>query len=163
MTLRQTQKIKTPITPMLKQYKIIDHTADIGLECRGETIEALFEAAAEGMFSILTDMKDITVKKRHSVELHASSYDDLLILWLQELLYLFSAKHYVYSLFSVRICPAERDDPARAGLKIHGICGGEPVDLSKHKIYTEIKTATYHQLQVKQTSEAWEGRVIFDI
>jgi len=148
---------------MLKKYSIINHTADIGLECRGETVEALFEAAAEGMFSILTDLKDVTVKQRHTVELCASSYDDLLIQWLQELLYLFSTKLYVYSVFSVRIYPAKRDDPARAGLKLQGICGGEPIDLRKHNIYTEIKTATYHQLHVKQTPKAWEGRVIFDI
>ena len=142
---------------MFKQYSIIDHTADIGLECRGETIEALFEAAAEGMFSILTDLQNVAVRDEHAIELYASSHDDLLIQWLQELLYLFSTEHYVYSVFSVRIYPD------KAGLKIHGICGGEPIDYRKHEIYTEIKTATYHQLQVKQTPEAWEGRVIFDI
>lgn len=143
---------------MLKKYSIIDHTADIGLECRGDTAEAMFEAAAEGMFSILTDLDNVTVMQRHTVEVQAASYDDLLIHWLQELLYLFSTKYYVYSEFSTKI--NHTDDNS---LKIRGICGGEPIDHKKHKIYTEIKTATYHQLQVKQTPKSWEGRVIFDI
>ena len=143
---------------MFKQYSIIDHTADIGLECRGETIEALFEAAAEGMFSILTDLQNVAVRDEHTIELYASSHDDLLIQWLQELLYLFSTTSSVYSEFSTRINHTDNNS-----LKIRGICGGEPIDHKKHKIYTEIKTATYHQLQVKQTPKSWEGRVIFDI
>ena len=145
---------------MMKRYTMFDHTADIGLLCKGDTKEALFEAAAEGMFSILIDLDTVTVRKRQVVHIRASSYDDLLIQWLQELLYLFSTKHYLYAEFSTKIHQTETNN-----LELHGICGGEPVNLQKHNIFTEIKTATYHQLSVKQYPGArgWEGRVIFDI
>ena len=112
------------------------------------------------MFSIITDLETITVLEWHEVETNASAYDDLLIHWLQELLFIFATRHYIYSEFSTRILHKNDDT-----LSIHGKCGGEPVDHDKHRIFTEIKTATYHQLYVKQTpgSQSWEGKVIFDL
>ena len=153
-------EVARELPEMMKQYKTFDHTADIGLLCKADTKEALFEAAAEGMFSILIDLDTVTVRKRHEVHVRASSYDDLLILWLQELLYLFSTKHYLYAEFSTHIHQTDADN-----LELHGSCGGEPVNHQRHNIFTEIKTATYHQLSVKRFPGArgWEGRVIFDI
>jgi SHS2 domain-containing protein len=40
---------------------------------------------------------------------------------------------------------------------------GERFDPSKHRINTEIKAVTYHQVTVKKTPDMWVGRVIFDV
>ena len=143
---------------MLKSYTILDHTADIGLLCKGETIEAVFEAGAEGMFSILIDSDTVSVKERHYIKVKASTYDDLFVQWLQELIYRFSTKYYFYSEFSVKI---SNDDSH--SIEAAGVCGGERIDPDVHSIFTEIKTATYHQLMVKKTKTGWEGKVIFDL
>ncbi len=42
-----------------ERYSIIDHTADIGLEAEGDTLDNAFENAAYGMFDILTDGSSI--------------------------------------------------------------------------------------------------------
>ena len=141
-----------------KNYTILDHTADIGLLCKGETKEALFEAAAEGMFSILTDLDTVSVKDHHTITIKASTYDDLFVQWLQELIYRFSTKHYIYTEFSVTIFLEDSNT-----IIATGVCGGERIDLDADSIYTEIKTATYHQLSVKKSKSRWAGKVIFDI
>ncbi len=81
---------------MSKHFTVIDHTAGTGVQCAGDTKEEVFEAAAEEMFSILTDLKSIVVRKHHTLNVQAETCDDLLVIWLQELLFLFST-------FSVRI------------------------------------------------------------
>jgi len=141
-----------------KRYAILDHTADTGLELAAATVDELFESAAEGMFSILTDTSRVSARERITVEVTAENYEDLLLNWLQELLYIFSERMMLLSGFSVRIRAAGEES-----LLLHARCGGEPVDPEKHEIYAEIKTATYHRLSVKQTSAGWRGRVIFDI
>ena len=41
---------------------------------------------------------------------------------------------------------------------------GEPANFDKHEVYTEIKSVTYHQLQVVQKPDgSWFAQVIFDL
>jgi len=149
---------KQKLKKMSKSFSIIDHTADIGLQCTGTTVEELFETTAEGMFSIIADSKTIIPSDVYTIEVQANSYEDLLHHWLNELLYLFSTKYYLYTHFSVRITKITADK-----IKLTGTFSGERINPNKHNIKTEIKTATYHQLSVKQTQTGWEGTVIFDI
>ena len=88
---------------MSKHFTVIDHTAGTGVQCAGDTKEEVFEAAAEEMFSILTDLKSIVVRKHHTLNVQAETCDDLLVIWLQELLFLFSTEQLLFSTFSVRI------------------------------------------------------------
>jgi SHS2 domain-containing protein len=40
---------------------------------------------------------------------------------------------------------------------------GEPLDRERHELSHEVKAITYHQLEVKQTDQGWQARVIVDI
>jgi SHS2 domain-containing protein len=41
---------------------------------------------------------------------------------------------------------------------------GESVNFNKHEVYTEIKSVTYHQLEVRQKEDgSWRAQVIFDL
>ena len=40
---------------------------------------------------------------------------------------------------------------------------GQPIDQSRHTLYTEIKAVTYHQLKVQKIEHGWIARVIFDV
>ncbi|MCL4513680.1 MAG: archease, partial [Candidatus Eremiobacteraeota bacterium] len=72
---------------MQSKYKIIDHTADIGLEAYGSNLEEAFIHAAEGMFSIISPAAQIKQEKSASFQIHAETVEDLLIAWLNKLLY----------------------------------------------------------------------------
>ena len=43
----------------MKNYRMLDHTADIGFEVKGPTIEQLFENAGDALFEIMADPKVI--------------------------------------------------------------------------------------------------------
>jgi SHS2 domain-containing protein len=36
-------------------------------------------------------------------------------------------------------------------------------DINDYKVDTEIKAATYHQLNIEKTSSGWQAEVIFDV
>ncbi len=143
---------------MSKRFAVIDHSADTGVQCTGESREELFEVAAEGMFSILTDLKSVADRNCYTIALQADTNEDLLMVWLQELLYLFSTEHFLFSMFSTSIHTTHDKI-----VSLYGSCNGEPVDLDRHIINTEIKSVTYHQLTVQHSRKHWEARVIFDI
>ena len=139
---------------MQNGFRILDHTADIGLEARGADLTELFSNAARGMFSIIASLETVQSTKQFSLELTADNLEDLLVNWLGELLYLFSAKQIIFSRFEI------------VGIDDHHILAkarGEPIDQSRHILYTEIKAVTYNDLKVQKLGQGWIARVLFDI
>ena len=48
----------------MRKFKLIEHTADIGLTAYGKTLAEAFANAAYGMFSIITGISRIVAKTR---------------------------------------------------------------------------------------------------
>jgi SHS2 domain-containing protein len=145
-----------------KKYKIIDHLSDIGIEFCGNTLEELFESAAEGMFSIMCDLRLVKPLERRNVRITKGNIncEDLLILWLERLLYWYEVENILFSEFRV-----DRIDKRNHNLVLNADISGEKIDLDKHEIRVSIKAPTYHMLEVKSGNRGynWRGRVIFDI
>jgi SHS2 domain-containing protein len=138
----------------MKKYDLLDHTADIGVKAYGETLNEAFENAAKAMFDIITDESEIEFVGQYSIELRADDLEQLLVDWLDELLFLHSAKNLVFSHFKVNINKKEK--------KLIANIFGEKFDLSKHKIGTEIKAITYHMLEVRK-KKPYHVQILFDI
>lgn len=132
------------------KFTSVPHTADVALKVEGENIPDLMETAARGMFSLITDISLIKVKEEKEVKVEGENYEDLLIRWLNELLYLHS-QGYVFSKFHI-----ERMDRR----KLFGKAKGEKLK-DEHNLNLEIKAATYHNLEIKGSPP--EVTIIFDI
>ena len=81
-------------------FRTFDHTADVGLEVRGESLEDLLATAARGVFSIMLDDGPHEVAVEADVALTpdaspAEELRELFVVWLQELLYRFEMEHLV--------------------------------------------------------------------
>ena len=139
----------------MKNYEIIDHTADVGIKAYGKTLAEAFENAAKGMFDIITDKSEIEPIGQYDIKLEAPNLEQLLVDWLSELLYLNSAQNLVFGLFKVM----ELDERKP---KLYARVFGEKFSLSKHKIGSEIKAVTYHILEVKN-KKPFYVKVLFDI
>ena len=139
---------------MQNDFKILDHTADVGLEVRADDLASLFNNAARGMFSIIASIENIQPTTQFPLELTAGNLEDLLVNWLSELLYLFSTKNVLFSRFEITAI----DDH-----HIQAKALGQPIDQATHNLYTEIKAVTYHQLKVQKIEHAWIAMVIFDV
>ena len=81
---------------MEKLYEQFSHTADIGVRVFGKTLKELFENAAFAMFDILADLDGIKGSLTQEFELTAPNQEELLIAWLDELLYQFCTKEIIF-------------------------------------------------------------------
>jgi len=136
------------------RYKLINHTADIGIKVRGKTLKELFENAAWSMFDIITDLDKVKARKLFKLNVEADDMDDLLINWLRDLLYKFNGENYLLKEFKV-------EKIEKSSLK--GRIKGEKLNLSYHYLKREIKAVTYNSPKVKKKGEYWEAQIIFDI
>lgn len=136
-------------------FTILEHTADVGLQIEGGDEEELFVNAGKGFFSLLTPLEQI--RPLHEVRLQAEGLDpeELLVSWLGELLYQFSAKGWLFCDFVIEELSEE---------SVEAIARGEPFEEGRHDLSTEIKAVTYHNLElVCLDDERWQARVFFDL
>ena len=139
---------------MQKPFDIIDHTADVGIAIYGEDIRQLFYNAALALFSLITDIQSIRGKLPHRVEITSDNRDSLLVEWLNELIYLFDAEHFLFNRFEFETLDNNQ---------LKATCYGEKLDPIRHSIKTEVKAATYHLLEIVRDNKGYRAQVIFDI
>lgn len=137
----------------MKKYEQIDISGDVGLRVWGGSMEELFMNAAEGMFNLITDTSVMKETEGKEITVEAGSAEDLLINWLNELVFLFDTYGFVGKTFSVV------QDNNKLTAKISG--GIFNPDVNESRLL--IKAATYHRLSLKNNNSGWEAVVIFDI
>lgn len=137
----------------MTKYKILEHTADVGIEARGKTLKEAFENAASGMLSIMIDSEKVAEKESYSLKTKGRDEKELLVAFLSELLYKYEVDDILPKRVNISLLT---DKELRA--KVYG----EKIDLKKHTIDTQIKAVTYHQLAIEKNKN-WKIRVIFDI
>jgi len=138
----------------MKRYELLDHTADIGIIAFGRDLPEAFGNAAYAMFDILTDINRIRETDSFDLQVSASNIEDLLVAWLNELLYRYETERIVFSKFAI-------DDINDSNLR--ATVSGEKIAPDRHEIKTEIKSVTYHQLKVEKMDDGWRAQVIFDV
>jgi SHS2 domain-containing protein len=138
----------------MKRFKILDHTADIGLIVYGDDLKALFENAGEAFFHLITDLRKVRRRIERRINIKGESLDRLMVDWLSELLYFHDVDHFLFKGFKV-------ESVGEDGLK--AVVKGEPFQEGVHVIKTEVKAVTYHRIEVRQEKERWRAQIIFDL
>ncbi len=139
---------------MDRPFEVFDHTADIGIVAYGSDITELFANAALGLFSLIVDLDSLGQDAERVVELSAEDSESLLVEWLNELIYIFDVERLAFKKFEI----GELTDNT-----IKAKCFGEKIDPQRHKMFREIKAATYHMLQISKQNGSYQARIIFDI
>jgi SHS2 domain-containing protein len=137
-----------------KDFEFIDHTADIGILAYGADMKQVFANAARGLFSIITNLDNVTSTKKLDIRVTVPDREALLINWLNELIYLFEVKEMLFNSFEIT---AITDTELRARAY------GEKIKLAKHELKTQVKAATYHMLKIEQNEDGYRAQVIFDV
>ena len=141
-------------------FRTFDHTADIGLEVRGESLEDLLATAARGVFSIMMDdgPREVAAEADVAAAPDPSLGDDaaeLLVCWLQELLYRFETE---------RLVPLEFDFAEAGPARVRARVGFGRFDPERHAARLEVKAVTYHELAVREEEGGmWSARFILDV
>ena len=138
-------------------YSFVDHTADVAADLAGRTLEELFASAAQALTDTLTDRREVGRGTADEVAVDAGSLEDLLVDWLNELLYRFEVRNLLV---------ADADVGVRAaGHRWHldATVHGEPFDPTRHPPRVLVKSATYHGLHIVERDGEWRARIVFDI
>lgn len=135
-------------------FEIIDHTADVAIAAYGADMKKAFANAALGMFSIIADIDRVDEKTIRNVEVTADGAKDLLVSWLNELLFVFEVEKVLFKRFDILELDTNR---------IVARCYGEKLDPKRHSIKTEIKAATYHMTRIEEKPGGVRVQVLFDI
>ena len=123
----------------------------MGLVIYGRRYEDLFMNGAYALFSLIFDLRKIrrTGTERFSIP----DGDDALIVFLNELLYLWDVHRFI----------PKRTTVAKDGASLEVLIEGETFDPERHFVRKEIKAATYHRFSVGKGKGGMEARVILDI
>jgi len=135
-------------------WRLLDHTADLGIEVEGPSLEELFAHAGEAIFELMVELDTVeTAVSRHLV-IEGADLADLWVNYLREVLYLWGGE----SLLMKKVQIINLTETS-----LEATLYGEPYNSRKHELMMEIKAVTYHQAEVVRTPEGWKGRVIFDV
>jgi SHS2 domain-containing protein len=135
-------------------YEIFEHTADVGVRAFGANFAELAVNAARGMFSLVCDPANVRPTITRTVEARADDREELLQVWLKELLCLLDIEGIVLCDFRVIACSATH---LKAEVR------GEPLDHERHEPDMEVKAVTRHGYEIRETANGLETEIIFDI
>jgi len=132
-------------------WKELEHTADIGIEVWGCSMEQVFQESSTAMYGIIFDPPFFSGKgEPHEITLKGHDLQDLAVLWLNELIYLIEVRRRTYQVTSMFL--DQRDFSLHAG----GVLYPAP------KVLTPLKAATFGGIFL-DTSESPRLRLYFDV
>ncbi|WP_247728871.1 archease [Halovivax limisalsi] len=140
-------------------YELREHTADVAVEATGETLAAVFEAAAEGLAAASCEAIPAG-GDRFSLAVAAESREALLFEYLDELIYERDVRGVLPVDHAVEIDrPGETGD-ADPTWSLEGAARGVPLESIAAR---EVKAVTYADMRLEPTDDGWIAYVVFDV
>ena len=133
------------------RYKLLEHTADAMVEVQGKDLDERFGNAAYAMFDQITDLSKVKPKGELRVVMSGNTREQLLVDFLQELLFVHDTEDLVFSEFEIKT----------DGKTLEAVVRGEKFDEKKHTKRSVVKGVTYHRLEFDDL----KGRltILFDV
>lgn len=138
-------------------FEVLDHTADVSIEVRAPTLAALFEEAAIGFVSVITEPGELEEGESRRVEVEAPDRERLMVRWLDELLFLFETESVLPGRVETQLEETSRGLGLSAEVRVCNFYKG------RHPEKVQIKAVTYHGLVVEEDDGGWRAVVVFDI
>ena len=139
---------------MAGHCETFDHTADVGLRARGDTLAELLAALAEGLAELICPRGQVKAVGGRELTVEAEDVEALTVDFLWEVMTIILFDHFAVSSVKIRQASATR---------VHAVLRGERYDPLRHVLDTEVKAVTYHQLKVAEEKGRWVARVILDL
>ncbi len=130
------------------------HGADIGVRGIGPTKESAFEQIALALTGVVTSPEVVRANDSVQIACEAPSDEDLVVDWLNALIYEMATRRMLFSEFRVTF----------DGSRLSATARGEPVDRLRHEPAVEVKGATYTSLRVeRQEDGGWLAQCVVDV
>lgn len=127
-------------------FRILEHTADVGIIAKGKTFEDALQEGARGMFSFMGRSKP---RERMEISVERERKDELVVFLFSEIL---------------ARCEADGFVPCRMNVLSYDGRTVKVEILGEYKTLKNIiKAVTFHMLEAKQFEGGWKIQVLFDI
>jgi SHS2 domain-containing protein len=134
-------------------YEILDHTADFGVRIYGKSLEELFKSGFEAIMNAMVEIKEKGEQKELLYTDKAETLEDLLVDFLSEVIFRTIVEGKIFTDCELKI----EDTSINAKLFY------EDYDPERHRLKKEIKSVTYHSLEIRKTPEGFETNLICDV
>lgn len=131
-------------------YRILDHTADVGIEVTAPDVPSLFSEAVRATAAVVLDAEPPAAKDVAAAAVEADDLGALLAALLGEALWTFESTGRL---------------PVDAELEVSSTSAAGTFGVADDVTIggPAIKAVTYHQLLVERTDEGFRARVFFDV
>ncbi len=129
--------------------------ADIAFEVTAPTLNKLFEEAAMACSDIMVDPKTVKAKVKKIIKLKADNLDNLLLDFLNELVFLKDTKGLLFNKYFIKV-----DEKL---FSLTAVATGEKIDRKNHDLRNDLKAITMHMFILEKRGKQWYNRIIVDI
>ncbi len=135
--------------PPKQGHREVEHTADLELEVWAPDMAALLEEAARGMYDLMAVEVSDESRRHHRLEITAADREQLMVSFLEELLFLADTEELGFDGFLLSVDDTEL---------IARLEGGFIVNRGR-----EIKAVTFHSLRIAGSGSGLRTNVVFDV
>lgn len=138
-------------------YKFLEHTADIGIEVKAQSLKHAFVEAIKGLIDLIfqTSFNEIVSENSFDIlEISSNDLESLFVDTLNEILYLIDTK---------KIIPLKPEIIEMSNTFVKLKYQPFNFDLEKTPMHLYVKAVTFHQLEILQSNEATTIRFYLDI
>ena len=127
-------------------YKVLDHATDAFIEVTASSLTEAFKVAGDSVVDIILDNSKIEEKKERNIVVKGKDLNYLLYNWLEDLIYLIITEGFAIKKLDITL---EKNEEYTISAQIFG----EDIDIKKHGFKVEIKSPTFHEMEIKQEKQ----------
>ena len=149
MPLRLTVYFNSLIAEIHKKsmsYRYLEHSTDAFIEVRAKNLEEAFSVAGKSVVETIIDSNNIQEIEEKNIKVKGRNLLNLLYNWLEEIVTITIADGFAIRNFSVNIKKNKE-------YQIISNISGEKLDIKKHNFKVEIKSPTFHLMEIEENDE----------
>jgi len=127
-------------------YKYLEHSTDAFIEVRAKNLEEAFSVAGKSVVETIIDSNNIQEIEEKNVKVKGRNLLNLLYNWLEEIVTITITDGFAIRSFSVNIKKNKE-------YQIISNISGEKLDIKKHNFKVEIKSPTFHLMEIEENDE----------
>jgi len=127
-------------------YKYLEHSTDAFIEVRAKNLEEAFSVAGKSVVETIIDSNNIQEIEEKNIKVKGRNLLNLLYNWLEEIVTITITDGFAIRNFSVNIKKNKE-------YQIISNISGEKLDIKKHNFKVEIKSPTFHLMDIEENDE----------
>jgi len=136
----------TEIHKKSMSYKYLEHSTDAFIEVKAKNLEEAFSVAGKSVVETIIDSNNIQEIEEKNIKVGGRNLLNLLYNWLEEIVTITITDGFAIRNFSVNIKKNKE-------YQIISNISGEKLDIKKHNFKVEIKSPTFHLMEIEENDE----------